>query len=98
MSIAKTLKQVERAIKAVKVWSPVDMGHVPAGAQAFTGKANGWTFIVVEFPLDDQGAPGMFGYDGTATLSVAGAGPLIVRLVKPLAKLACDLAKKSRTS
>lgn len=96
MSMTNMLKQAETAIRAVTKWlrMPLLKG-VPRGTQGFTGKANGWTFIVMAFPIEDQGfSPGSRGYDGTGTFSAVGSN-VIIRLPRPLAELACNLAEQA---
>lgn len=85
------LKSAERAIEAVEHWKP--LVNAPAGTQAYTGQAEGWTFQVVAFPIEDQGfPPGSRGFDGTGTITLGGRGTLL-RLTRPLAEKAVKLAE-----
>lgn len=100
MSMTNTLKQAEKAILAVKKWQQMPfLKGFPRGAKAYTGKADGWTFITAGFSIEDQGfPPGSLGYDGTGTLSVAGTGPMMLRLPRDLAELAYKQALKLQSS
>lgn len=100
MSMTKLLNQAETAIRAVKNWQRMPLlKGVPAGTQGFMGSANGWRFIIMSFSIEDQGfPPGSKGYDGTGSLTAAGSGPVILRLTRPLAELACKLAERSQSS
>lgn len=85
------LESAARAIAAVQHWKP--LVNTPPGTQAYTGQADGWTFNVVAFPIEDQGfSPGTRGFDGSGTIVLGGRGTLL-RLTRELAEKAVKLAE-----
>lgn len=91
MPMTPILKSAERAIENVKHWKPLT--SAPPGSQAYTGQADGWTFNIVAFSIEDQGFPkGSRGFDGSGTIVLGGRGTML-RLTRELAEKAVKLAE-----
>ena len=83
-AIESAIREIEAAIKAVTSWTVENLPDSPdPTARAYTGTANGWRVLVVDFARPDGGR----GQDGTAFKS-----GLIVRLTPALAKTASHAA------
>jgi hypothetical protein len=81
------LEAIEKALPLVR-WEPTD-GPKEHDAKFFQGMAEGWSFTITSFDIENQGfPPGSRGYDGAAA-----SGKAIVRLTRELAEKAFKLAE-----
>jgi hypothetical protein len=93
--MASILQEADNALLAVQNWQNVLMPEAPPNLKprAYKGSANGWTFLVVSFSIEDQGFPkGSRGYDGTGTRSAMGMPVTVMHLPRDLAEKAVKLA------
>lgn len=89
------LKEVESVLPKITNWKPEMRDDMPAHARAFTGSAEGWKVVVVDFDISDQGfPPGTRGYDGAAHNFVEG---VVLHLSRELAEKALQFALSKTT-
>lgn len=85
----KALLQAAEAAMEHARWETLE-GPTAHNARFHQGVADGWSFTVSSFDIEDQGfSPGVRGYDGAAA-----SGNAILRLTRELAEKACKLAEK----